>query len=69
MSHEHAYAPHALTRLLRARRERPRRRAAEQRDELATIYLIELHRHPTSRERTRQNIELTGISQPSAWPD
>ena len=34
-AHEHADAPHPL-RLLRARRERPRRRrAAEQRDELA----------------------------------
>jgi hypothetical protein len=38
--HEHADAPHAL-RLLRARRERPRRcRAAEQRDELATFHRI-----------------------------
>ena len=32
-AHEHADAPHPLT-LLRPRRERPRRRAAEQRDEL-----------------------------------
>src|SRR5262249_34359538 len=37
---EHANAPHALP-LLRARRERPRgRRAAEQRDELATLHSI-----------------------------
>src|SRR5215510_14616423 len=35
--HEHADAPHALA-LLRARRERPGRRAAEQRDELATFH-------------------------------
>ena len=35
--HEHADAPHAFA-LLRARRERPRRRrAAEQRDELAPL--------------------------------
>jgi hypothetical protein len=41
--HEHANAPNPLA-LLRARRERPRRRrAAEQRDELATSQLIEWH--------------------------
>jgi hypothetical protein len=33
MSHQHAYAPHAIC-LLRARRERPRR-SSEQRDERA----------------------------------
>jgi hypothetical protein len=33
--HEHADAPHSLG-LLRPRRERPSRRAAEQRDELAS---------------------------------
>ena len=39
-------------RLLRARRERPRgRRAAEQRDELAPLYLIELHSVPVSQGR------------------
>src|SRR5262245_12701677 len=32
---EHADPPHLVSRLLRARRERPRRGAAEQRDELA----------------------------------
>ena len=38
--HEHADAPHPLA-LLRARRERPRRRrAAEQRDELAPLHSI-----------------------------
>jgi len=37
LRHQHADPPHALA-LLRARRERPRdRRAAEQRDELATL--------------------------------
>jgi hypothetical protein len=34
--HEHADAPYGLA-LLRARRERPRRRAAEERDRLAAI--------------------------------
>jgi hypothetical protein len=38
-----------LRRLLRARRERPSRRAAEQRDELATFPLIELHSRPLGR--------------------
>jgi hypothetical protein len=37
--HEHADAPHALA-LLRARRERPRSRAAEQRDERAAFHSI-----------------------------
>jgi hypothetical protein len=35
---------HRHRRLLRPRRERQRRRAAEQRDELASFQLIELHR-------------------------
>jgi hypothetical protein len=34
---------------LRARRERPCRRAAEQRDELASFQLIELHSVPASQ--------------------
>jgi hypothetical protein len=39
-------------RLLRARRERPsRRRAAEQRNELAPFQLIELHSFPASQGR------------------
>src|SRR5262252_3748312 len=42
---EHADAPHPLARL-RARRERPRCPAAEQRDELASFQLIELHLPP-----------------------
>src|SRR5262249_38892620 len=37
--HEHADAPHTFG-LLRMRRERPRSRAAEQRDELATLHSI-----------------------------
>src|SRR5262249_44885713 len=36
-AHEHVDAPHLLA-VLRARRERPRRRAAEQRDELALVH-------------------------------
>ena len=39
---ENANAPHPVW-MLRARRERPRRCAAKQRDELASFYLIELH--------------------------
>jgi hypothetical protein len=37
--HQHADAPHALA-LLRTRRERPRSRGAEQRDEIAPFQLI-----------------------------
>src|SRR5262245_56258928 len=39
LAHEHADPPHALA-LLRARRERPHRRAAEQRDETAALHSI-----------------------------
>jgi hypothetical protein len=50
--HEHADVPHPL-RLLRPRRERPcSHRAAEQRDELAPMSLIEWRPIPASRERT-----------------
>ena len=38
-AHEHADAPHPLG-LLRARRQRPRRRAADERDELAPPHSI-----------------------------
>jgi hypothetical protein len=44
----HPANPHDGCRLLRARRERPSRRAAEKRDELAAFQLIE--RHPTPNE-------------------
>src|SRR6516165_4486169 len=37
---QHAHAPRIMVELLRARRERPRRSAAEQRDELATLHSI-----------------------------
>src|SRR5262245_20974853 len=45
-AHQHADLPHPLG-LLRARRERPRSRAAEQRDELAPLQVIELHSVPS----------------------
>jgi hypothetical protein len=48
--HYYGEAPHTLG-LLRARRERPRCRAAEQRDELATFQLIELHSFSASQGR------------------
>jgi hypothetical protein len=47
-SHQHTYPSLAL---LRARRERPRHSAAEQRDGLASMYLIEWHPTPMSRDR------------------
>src|SRR5262249_50878714 len=50
--HEHADAPHALA-LLRARRERPcRRRATEQRDELAAVHSITSSAMASSEEGT-----------------
>jgi hypothetical protein len=50
-------------RLLRTRRERPRRcRAAEQPDELASFQLVELHSVAASQGRL-QDIELARISQ------
>jgi hypothetical protein len=49
---QHADPPHPVALLLRPRRERPcRRRAAEQRDELAAFYLIELHSVPVRQGR------------------
>src|SRR5262249_44242061 len=56
--HQHAYAPHSL-RLLRARRERPRRRTAEQPHELAPPHSI------TSSAATSS---LSGTVRPSALP-
>jgi hypothetical protein len=43
--------PYHRRRLLRPRRERPRRSAAEQRDELTPFQLIELHPVPASQGR------------------
>ena len=53
-------APHPLG-LLRARRERPCRRPAEQRDERAAFQLIDLHSLPPARDGL-QDIELTANS-------
>jgi hypothetical protein len=51
-------------RLLRARRERPRdRRAAQQRDEVATFQLIEWHSMPLPARAELQDTELAQISQ------
>src|SRR5262249_36945278 len=55
--HERADAPHAVA-LLRPRGERPRRRAAEERDELAS-----LHHSITSSARSRID---GGMARPSA---
>jgi hypothetical protein len=51
--------------LLRPRRERPRgRRAAEERDELPSLQLIEVHPIPHRGGTVfRKNIEAAGISQ------
>src|SRR5262249_31190787 len=55
---EHCDAPHALSLLLRPRRKRPSRRAAEQRDERAPFHSI------TSSARAST---LAGTSMPSAF--
>src|SRR5215472_15914229 len=55
---EHADPTHTLT-LLRSRRERPRSRAAEQRDELAAV-----HYSKTSSARARKD---SGIVRPIAF--
>ena len=63
--HQYAHAWHlarSANRLLRVRRERPSRRAAEQRDELAPFQLVELHSMPASQAGL-QDIELAGVSQ------
>src|SRR5437016_6016703 len=55
---------HRHRRLLPARRERPRdRRAAEQRDELASFQVIEFHSVPCAARAGLQDIELARISQ------
>src|SRR5262245_27075708 len=59
---EHA-KPNELARLLRARRERPRRRATKQRDEVAPFYLTEMHPIPLRAGSTSQDTGLQRISQ------
>ena len=49
--------------LLRARPERPDRHAAEHRDELAPLQLIESRPAPNEAKAGLQNIELAQISQ------
>src|SRR5262249_49344478 len=46
-----------------ARRERPRRRAAEQRDEVAPFYLTEMHPIPSRAGSASQDTGLQRISQ------
>src|SRR5262249_32928224 len=58
---EHADQPHALA-VLRARRERPSRSAAEQRDEVAT-----LHRCDHSITSSARASTVVGTSRPSAF--
>ncbi len=60
IGHQHADAPHPLG-LLRARRERPRRRAAEQRDELAPLHSITLSARATSPAGTSMADRLGGL--------
>src|SRR5262249_12814720 len=58
---------HRKRRLLRARRERPRGRAAEQRDELAASQLIELH--AVSRQPGQDcRIPFSRTSVSTFWP-
>jgi hypothetical protein len=52
-----------LPRLLRTRHEWPRRRAAEERDELASLQLIEVHPIPHEPGPRKQDTELAGVSQ------
>jgi hypothetical protein len=68
--HEQADAPYPSG-LLSARRERPRGRAAEQRNQLASFQLIELHSVPVSQGRIAgyrigedESAGIAGILQP-----
>ena len=64
-AHEHADPSHALG-LLRARRERPRRRAAEECDEVAPVQLIELHHkhQPEARAAAISELILSVLTRP-----
>ena len=57
-----AEAPHAFG-LLRAWGERPRRRAADQRDELATLQLSKLHPLPQARSEHNRLLSSKGSPQ------
>jgi hypothetical protein len=68
--HQHAYAPHSAI-LLRTRGERPRCRAAEERNEVAAFQMIELHSIPASQGRLEvyrigedQSAGIAGVLQP-----
>jgi len=50
------HSNHRHCRLLRARHERPHGRGAEERDELATFQLIELHHKCRQPEARRSNL-------------
>ena len=55
---------HRHRRLLRTCRERPRRRATQQCNELAAMLLIQLHPIPQQRrEPEHQDTDLAGMSQ------
>src|SRR5262249_4097575 len=55
-THQHANVPHPP--LLPVCRKRPRRRAAEQRDELATFHLTEMHPIPSRAGSTSQGYRI-----------
>jgi len=57
-AHEHADVPHPVS-FLRLRRKRPRRRAAEQRNELAALYSMQIHLLPQLGDR--QHTALASI--------
>src|SRR5262245_16818626 len=58
-AHQHADATHSLP-LLRPRRQWPRRRAAEQRDDLTTFPQAEMHPIPHGPERICRIADWSG---------
>src|SRR5262249_24536526 len=78
MRHQHTDSPFPLA-LLRARRQRPRRRAAEQRDELATFHYPDASRAADQKDSTSRHgrllhpshvsrNEMSAISPPIFFP-
>jgi len=71
--HQYGDAPHPFA-LLRARRERPRRRAAEQRDELAAVRLITSSAHANTTGASRSGLPIRIVARrrnsdsPVQWP-